>query len=150
MASKFPLPKYHFKVLIDGKEIEFQEVTGLTVENEFTEYRNGSDVGFVPARRASIKKSGTITLKKGLIKSDKDLIEIYKNITEIKEFFSSDSKVIDIQIDLLDEESNSAFTWTVKNSIPIKLTMEGFNASENSIAIEQIDFSHSGIEIKSN
>ena len=148
--NKFPLPKFHFTVKIDNKAIAFQEVTGLTVENEFTEYRNGSDKGFIPARRASFRKSGTISLKKGLFKSDSKLIKIYENITELKEFFSTDDKVIDIQIDLLDEKSESAFTWVAKNAIPIKLSMEGFNATENSIAIEQIDFTHSGIEIKSN
>lgn len=146
--NNFPLPKFHFDVKIDGKPIAFQEVSGLTVENEFTEYRNGTDKEFLPARRVSMRKSGTITMKKGLFKGDKDLTNIYKNVIDLKEFFSTDEKVIDIQIDLLDETSTSAFTWVAKNAIPIKLTMESLSAQDNSIAIEQIEFSHSGIEIK--
>ncbi|WP_235299104.1 phage tail protein [Portibacter marinus] len=146
--NKFPLPKFHFEVKIDGNTIAFQEVTGLTVENEITEYRNGTDKEFIPARRVSMRKSGSITLKKGLFKDDKDLIKIYDNVTKLKEFFSTDEKAIDVQIDLLDETSSSAFTWVAKNAVPTKLTMESLSASDNAIAIEQIEFSHSGIEIK--
>ena len=153
--DKFPLPKFHFTVKMgDAGLVAFQEVTGLTIENEFTEYRNGSDPGFVPARRASIRKSGTVSFKKGLIKGDDTLVTFYKDITELKSFFSTDSKAIDIQVSLFDEKGESggsaAFIWNIQNAIPIKLSMESLNATENAIAIEQIDFTHSGIEIKSN
>jgi phage tail-like protein len=149
-SNKFPLPKFHFKVKLgDAGEVAFQEVTGLTIENEFNEYRNGSDLGFVPARRASIRKSGTVTFKKGLFKGDDTLIKLYKDIVDIKSFFSSDTKVINIEVSLYDETGSApAFVWKIQNAIPTKLSMESLNATENAIAIEQIDFTHSGIEIK--
>ncbi len=148
--NKFPLPKFAFSVTLgNAGQVSFQEVSGLTVENEFTEYRNGSDIGFVPARRASIKKSGTVSFKKGLFKGDDTLIKLYKDVTDIKSFFSTDSQVVNLEVVLYDESGTTpAFVWKILNAIPTKLSMESLSATENAIAIEQIDFTHSGIEIE--
>ena len=66
MASgDFPVPKFNFRVTFSpGGVISFQEVTGLDVENEFIEYRNGSDPFFTPERRAGLRKAGSMTFKK--------------------------------------------------------------------------------------
>lgn len=145
----FPLPKYHFQVSIPGAgDLDFQEVTGLTVENEFTEYRAGNNQEFIPERRVSIRKGGTVSFKKGMIKGDKGLINVYDNVTKKSKFFSSHSSSVNITVNLLDEGGGIAFTWVIKNAVPIKLATDNLNATENGIAIETIDFSHSGIELK--
>ena len=40
--ATYPIPKFHFRVEWGGVRIGFTEVTGLTVENEVIEYREGN------------------------------------------------------------------------------------------------------------
>ena len=46
-VNGFPLPKYYFKVNIEGPggsgEMSFQEVTGLDQEVDHLQYRHGDD-----------------------------------------------------------------------------------------------------------
>ena len=151
MAATFPLPKYHFEVRFStGGAIEFQEVSGLDLENEFVEYRDGNDKEFIPKRRVSLRKSGTTSFKKGLIKGDDNLINIYNKLIDDKDYYSGHGGDLTITVILLDQESKPAFTWEISNAVPIKLSTEGLNSTDNSLAIEQIDFSHSGIKIVKN
>ena len=40
--ATYPIPKFHFQVEWGGARIGFTEVTGLTIENEVIEYREGT------------------------------------------------------------------------------------------------------------
>ena len=40
--ATYPLPKFHYQVQWGGSRLGFTEVTGLTVENELIEYREGN------------------------------------------------------------------------------------------------------------
>ena len=40
--ANYPLPKFHFQVDWGGTRIGFTEVTGLQIETEVVEYREGS------------------------------------------------------------------------------------------------------------
>lgn len=146
--NKFPIPKFYFKVTIDGVDAGFQEVTGLDVENEIVEYRDGSDPEFIPQRRVSIRKSGTVSFKKGMFKGDTQFRDLYKKIYDDKsKFFSSDNNNLNIIVELLTEKMDDvAFKWEIQNAVPIKLSTDSLNSTENSIAIETMEFSHSGIK----
>jgi len=39
---KYPLPVFHFQVEVGGEQIPFSEVSGLTMETQLIEYRDGS------------------------------------------------------------------------------------------------------------
>jgi hypothetical protein len=40
--ATYPLPKFHYQVQWGGSRLGFTEVTGLAVENELIEYREGN------------------------------------------------------------------------------------------------------------
>ncbi len=143
----FPLPKFHFLVTLGrAGEIAFQEVTGLDMENDHMEYRSGDDPEFVTLKRAGLIKTGTVSFKKGLFTGDTAIWDEYKTIFE-KSYYSQDDNSSDhIIVDLLDESSNPVVTWEILKPVPVKLSNGDLKSDENAIAIEQIDFVHSGIK----
>lgn len=69
-ASIWPLPKFHFKVTWDSTEMIFQEVSGLDTEAQIIEYRHTNSPVFSTVKMPGIAKTGNITMKKGIFKSD--------------------------------------------------------------------------------
>lgn len=142
----FPVPKFFFKVTLgDSGEVSFQEVTGLDMENDHLEYRSGDDKDFVTLKRAGLRKTGTVSFKKGIFTGDKDVWDNYKTAIMEKKSYSQ-SKPVDLSVILQDEAESPVVTWTIKKAVAIKLTNGDLKSEENAIAIEQIDFVHSGIE----
>ena len=50
-----------------------------------------------------------------------------------------------VTIQLLDEEHNPMFTWTLKNAFPMKVTSTDMNAQKSEVAIEEMVLSHEGL-----
>ena len=143
--NKFPVPKFHFTVDLGSGPIAFQEVTGLDMENDSMEYRSGDDPEFVTLKRAGLRKTGTVSFKKGVFTGDTDLWKSYeKAIIEYESY--SQSTPVDLTVALLDEKASTVITWTIAKAVVVKLTNGDLKSEENAIAIEKMDFVHSGIK----
>ena len=68
--AKYPLPKFHFSVDWGGTNIGFTEVSGLDVETEVIEYRQGASPEYSKIKMPGMQKFSTITLKRGSFKSE--------------------------------------------------------------------------------
>jgi phage tail-like protein len=138
----WPLPKFFFSVeLPDVGVVPFQEVSGLDAETQIIEYRAGNSKAFSTIKMPGIKKSGNVTLKKGIFMKDNRLFNWYKNIT------SNQIKRGAVTIKLLDESGNPTMTWTLANAWPTKITGADLNATGNEVAIESIEIAHEGLTI---
>lgn len=145
MASgDFAIPKFHFNVTIDGKLISFQEVTGLTQENEFLEYRHGDDLEFVTQKRVGMKKTGTVSFKKGIFSGTTNVLDLYEKVNAIESYFANQDP-IEILVSLMDESGESVVEWNIVGAVPVKMDNGDLKSEENALAFEQIDFVHSGI-----
>ncbi len=148
-VGDFPIPKFNFQVTFDpGGVISFQEVTGLDVENEFVEYRNGSDPFYTPERRVGLRKAGAMTFKKGIMKNDTALMDLYNELHNKKAYYPTMPYPINIIVDLLDESGSSVRKWKVWGAVPTKLSADALNSSENAIAVETLEIAHSGVDIE--
>lgn len=145
--SKFPVPKFVFEVAIDGTVIPFQEVTGLDQEYDFLEYRSGEDVELSTRKRSGLYKSGQVTFKKGIFKSDKSEIwDVFDKLLSDKGgTFRAETDPIDIEVTLMDETQAPVVVWKITGAVPVKLSNGDLKSDENAIAIEQIDFVYSRI-----
>lgn len=138
--APWPVPKFHFKVTIGDKgEIAFQEVSGLDTEHDIIEYRAGKSVDFPTVKMPGLRKASDISLKKGMFKDDTAL---YDYFMEVK-MNTIQREIVTIQ--LLDEEHNPMFTWTLQNAYPLKVTGTDFNAQNSEVAIEEIVLAHEGL-----
>ena len=70
--ATYPLPKFHFLVQWGGVRIGFTEVTGLDMQAEVIEYREGSSPEYHKIKMPGMQKFSNITLKRGTIQGDSD------------------------------------------------------------------------------
>ena len=140
-TSVWPLPKFYFQVKWDSEELSFQEVSGLDIEAQPIEYRHGNSKEFSVIKMPGLQKSGNITMKKGIFKSDN---KFWDRFSQIK---MNTVKRIPLTISLLDEGGSAAMVWSVKNAWPTKITGTDLKSNGNEVAIESIEIVHEGITI---
>lgn len=138
-----PLPVFRFDVSWDGSQnMEFAEVSGLTMEVQSIEYRHGRQRDPVPLQMPGLKKFSNITLKRGVIKGDNKFFDWIStaalNTVEWR----------DVTISMLDENHKPVVSWTITNAFPVKIEGPGLKASGNEVAIETMELAHEGFQIK--
>lgn len=145
---EFPIMSYYFEVEIDGNPIRCQEVSGLEVEIEYAQYRSGGVDGFQVANTPGIQKfSGTLVCKKGVMEEDEDMMELINNMLEEKEHYGEEK--FDILVQLLNHEGEPVMAYVVEGCAPKKFTAPTFNAMENKLAIETMEFSYDRFTVSS-
>jgi phage tail-like protein len=137
----WPLPKFYFKVMWDGTEMVFQEVSGLDVESQIIEYRSGNSPVFSTVKMPGIKKYGNVTMKKGIFVKDNKFWDWFN---EIKMNVIKRKSVV---ISLLDEGGKATMVWTLANAWPTKITGTDLKSDGNEVAVETIEIAHEGLTI---
>jgi len=140
-TNVWPLPKFHFQVKWDSDVMSFQEVTGLDVEAEPIQYRHGDSPEFSTISMPGIKKTGNVTMKKGIFKSDNKFWDWFDQIN------MNTIQRIPVTISLLDEEGSPTMVWTLANAWPTKITGTDLKSDGNEVAVESIEIAHEGITI---
>ncbi len=138
----WPLPKFHFEVDLGGTKVAFQEISGLDMETEAIEYRAGNSPVFSKVKMPGLKKFSNITMKKGMFKGDKALIDWFGEVN---------MNVITrraLTISLLDEAHAPVVTWKVANAFPVKVSGTDLKAEGNEVAIETIELAHEGLSVE--
>lgn len=139
--ANYPLPKFHFQVQWGGERIGFTEVTGLDIQVEAIEYREGSSPEYSKIKMPGMHKFSNLTLKRGTMEGDSDF---FKWINEI-----SLTQVTrrDVVISLLNESHAPVVTWKAKNAFPVKVQASDLKSDGNEVAIETIELAHEGLNI---
>lgn len=138
----WPLPKFFFQVEWDGNQISFQEVTGLDAEAQIIEYRHGDSPDHSTIKMPGIKKSGNVTMKKGVFAKDNKFWDWFKQIN------LNTIARIPVTIKLLDEGKNPTMVWTLKNAWPTKISGTDLKSDGNEVAVESVEIAHEGITIE--
>lgn len=140
--ANYPLPKFHFRVEWGGSKIGFTEVTGLNIENEMIEYRDGASPEYHKIKMPGLQKFGNITLKRGMFNGDNEFFQWLNTV--------SLSKVErrDVSIALLNESHEPVYLWRVKNAFPVKVVAPDLKSDANEVAVESIEIAHEGLVIE--
>lgn len=137
----YPLPKFHFLVQWGGERIGFTEVTGLDIQVEPIEYREGSSLEYSKIKMPGMLKYSNITLKRGSIVADSDFYK-WINTTSLNK-----AERRDIIISLLNEEHVPVITWRAKNAFAVKVQASDLKSDGNEVAIETLELAHEGLNI---
>ena len=140
--AEYPLPKFHFSVEWGGTKIGFTEVSGLDVETEVIEYREGSSPEYSKIKMPGMQKYSNVTMKRGTFKSDNEFYEWWNtvNLNTIERRH--------ITISLLNEEHEPVVVWKLKNAWPTKVQSSDLKGDGNETAIESIEVVHEGLVIQ--
>lgn len=138
----YPLPVFHFQVEWGGTNLGFSEVSGLTIENQAIEYRDGLSPEYSVVKMPGMPKYSNITLKRGIVPADNEFYA-WLNSAALNKVERRD-----LVISLLNEEHSPVMTWKVKNAFPVKVEGPGLKATGNEVAIETIELAHEGLTIE--
>lgn len=137
--SKYPLSKFHFQVDWAGASIAFTEVSGLDVETEVIEYRDGASKEYHKIKMPGMQKFSNITLKRGTFRGDADF-QVWYNTIALNQVERRD-----VTISLLNESHEPVVVWKVKQAWPIKIQNTDLKADGNEVAIESMELVHEGL-----
>jgi phage tail-like protein len=135
----YPLPKFHFIVEWGGMKISFTEVSGLDMEIEVIEYREGSSPEYSKMKMPGLQKFSNITMKRGTFAGDTDYFKWFNTVK------MNTIERRNLTISLLNEEHAPVVVWQVKNAWPIKVQGTDLKADGNEVAIESIEIAHEGL-----
>ena len=140
--ATYPLVKFHFQVEWGGTKIGFTEVSGLDVESEVVEYREGSSPEYSKIKMPGMQKYSNITLKRGTFKSDNEYFKWWNTVK------LNTIERRDVTISLLNENHEPVVTWKIKNAWPNKIQSTDLKADGNEVAIESMELVHEGLTIQ--
>jgi phage tail-like protein len=138
--TAWPLPKFRFQLKWADQVMEFQEVSGLDVEDHVIEYRHGNNKEFSTIKMPGIKRVGNVTLKKGVFKAgDAMLFDWFKEINM--------NTIVPVTIGLLDESGAPTTVFTLANAFPTKITGTDLKSDGTAVAVESVELAHEGLTI---
>jgi phage tail-like protein len=139
-ARNDPFAAFNFLVEIGNVTVAgFAECSGLTIETDVIEYREGKEDTTV-RKLPGLKKFTNITLKRGF--------------TDAKELWEWRKKVLDGRTErqdgaivLLNEAREEALRYNFYHGWPCKWEGPSFNAKNNEVAIEMLEIAHEKLEL---
>ncbi len=140
--AEYPLPKFHFSVEWGDVRFAFSKISGMDVETELIEYRDGNSPEYSKIKMPGMQKNGNITMKRGTFKGQDAFYKWYDSITLNK----VDRRTV--TINLLNEEHQPVVVWTAKNAWPLKVQATDLKADGNEVAIETMEVVHEGLTVQ--
>lgn len=138
----YPLPKFHFQVEWGGGPVNFTEVSGLDVETEIIEYRDGANRSYSKQKIPGMQKYANVVLKRGIIPADNGFFDWWNTVA------LNQVERRTVTISLLNESHEPVMVWKVAEAWPAKVTGTDLKAEGNEIAIETIELAHEGLVVQ--
>jgi phage tail-like protein len=135
-----PYVAFNYLVEIAGVRAGgFSEISGLDVEVQPIDYRNG-DEDFVVRKLPGIKQFPNIVLKRGIIGE----LDIYE---WVQQGAQGDVDRREGAIVLRDEQRNEVMRWRFVRGWACKYTGPSLMGSSNEVAFESIEICHEGLVV---
>lgn len=140
--ADYPLPKFHFEADWGGTRIGFTEISGLDVETEVIEYREGASREYTKQKIPGMQKFANVTMKRGVFATDNDYFKWWNSVA------LNTVERRDVTVKLLNEAHEPVMVWKIKNAWPTKIASTDLKSDGNEIAIESIELAHEGLSIQ--
>src|SRR3954447_26895170 len=134
---------FNFEVQLLGLNVKlgfFASVTGFSSQVDVLEYPEGGQNTFVHRLPTRVKQ-GNITLKRGVVSSEKALLDWYQK-TVVQ------AQPVTLQVTLLDSASASVRVWSFANAYPVKWTSGDLTSGSTEIVTEQLEVAHTGMTVQ--
>jgi phage tail-like protein len=139
MTDYYPPWSFYFRVEFgiskNKDDVRFQSVSGLAVEHDMEEFKEGGENRFTHKLPVRTKYSDLV-LKRGML-TDSEVIKWC-----LKAFRDRDFEPSDITVTLMNEKSEPLKVWNVVHAVPRKWQASDLNANENAVVIETLELSY--------
>jgi phage tail-like protein len=134
--------RYHFSVQWGGTRIGFMEVSGLDIEIEAVNYRDGSSPEDSVRKVPGLRKFSNVTLKREIIKGDNEFFD-WINTKQI-----GNIERRDVVISLLNESHAPVVVWRLERAFPVHYFGPLLSSNEGGLAMETLVLTHEGMTIE--
>jgi phage tail-like protein len=143
MATRIdPVRGFNFLVVFMGLgEVAFSEASGIAVDGDVVEYREGNERFNHVRRLAGLRKNSNLTFRRGYTPDDR-LWQWYARIANGADERYNGSIV------LLNEARRPVMRWNFVNAWINKIDGPMLKAAGNEIAIEAMDVVHEGLTME--
>lgn len=127
--------KVEFGISSNSNDVRFQSVSGLSVEYEYENFREGGENRFehkLPVRT----RYADMVLKRGMV-ADSEIINWFNRAFRDRQFEPTDINVI-----LMNETGEPLRTWKVAQAIPKKWQVSDLNSTESALVIETMEITY--------
>jgi phage tail-like protein len=139
MTDYYPPWSFYFRVEFgiskNKDDVRFQSVSGLAVEHDMDEFKEGGENRFTHKLPVRTKYSDLV-LKRGML-TDSEVIKWC-----LRAFRDRDFEPSDITVTLMNEKSELLKVWKVVHAVPRKWQASDLNANENAVVIETLELSY--------
>jgi phage tail-like protein len=134
-----PYLSCHFLIEIEGLVVGgFSEVTGLTVEVEVEEYREGGLNAYVHRLAGPARYPNNLVLKHGL--TDSDTLWSWHQDVASGHIQRRNGSII-----LLDSAGEEQWRWNFVDAYPVRWVGPDLRAGSAEVAIETLELAHRGL-----
>lgn len=135
--KNYPFSQFNFLVEWDNikgetRDAGFQEVSGLGLEINVTEYRAGNAKTNEAIKVTTTAKASDATFKRGVIGAH----DLYEWINAVRDGHQDQLKTV--KVTLLSENREPVMRWKLLGARPIKHTAPSFNGKGTDLAIEEL------------
>lgn len=150
MATQRERPYNRFNFLVDlgdgnteGPDAGFAEVSGLEMQLEVIEYRNGNSRENEPMKITGLARVGDVTLRRGLIGS----LTLYRWINQIRNGDTNALRTVTIQLQN-EDHTQVVQTWKLLRARIVKHVSGPFNAKGGDVAMEEMVLAFERLELE--
>jgi phage tail-like protein len=145
----YPIINFHFQVEWgENFRMGFSEVSGLSMETNVIEYREGNSKTYNVIKQPGRTVFGNIILKRGVFEGDFDFYKEWRKTYLFQEGNKTGSLFRrTVIIKVLNEEHAPIITWKLINAWPCKIQWSDLNAKNNEVFIETMELVNEGIEL---
>ncbi len=140
--ANYPLPAFQVQVDWEGTTIGFSEISGLTVEAQPIEYREGNMNPTELLKFPGLQKFSNLTMKRGIVADNNEFYAWWKETIDL-----ANVPRRNITIKLLNEKQEPVMVWKAVKAWPVKVEGPGLKATGNEVAIESIEVAHEGLTV---
>lgn len=133
--------RVEFGISSNKNDVRFQSVSGLSVEYDVEEYKEGGENRFthkLPGRT----KYADLVLKRGMLTDS----EVTKWC--LAAFRDRDFRPTDISVILMNEQGEPLRTWNIAHAIPKRWLVTDLNANDNAIVVETLELIYQYFTVK--
>jgi phage tail-like protein len=143
-----PYTQFNFLVdlgtgITDGPEAGFQEVSGIGMEVEVIEYRNGNAKENHVAKLTGLSKYPNVTLKRGLIGS----LSLYQWIDQIRNGDPGGLRTVVIQLQN-EDHTQVVHAWKLLRARIVKHVSGPLNGKGTDVAMEEMVLAYERLELE--
>jgi phage tail-like protein len=143
MRNKDPFLSFRFRVEINDRNNKlevggFSEVSGLQVEVEVFDYREGGLNDYIHKLAGPVRYPSNLILKHGLM--DADTVWQWE-----RQMLRGDIARRNVSIILMDSAGQDQWRWEFQDAFPVRWSGPDLRAGSAEVAIETLELAHRGL-----